>query len=34
MVAAQHTKEAMQCLEQIYGETCMMETATKFPLGQ
>jgi len=34
MVVAQHTKDAMQWLKQIYGETHMTEAATKFPLGQ
>ncbi len=34
MVATQHTKEAMQHLEQIYGENQMNQSATQFPLGQ
>jgi len=34
MVMAQQVKEAMQRLEQIYGEDRMKESATRFPLGQ
>jgi len=34
MVAEQHTQEAMKRLKQIYRETSMTESATKFPLGQ
>jgi len=33
-VVAQQVKEATQCLKQIYGETRMRASATKFPLGQ
>jgi len=34
MVADQNTKDAMNQLEQIYGENRINKSATKFPLGQ
>jgi len=34
MVADKDTAVAMECLEQIYGEMQMKDSATTFPLGQ